>query len=84
MLGLVLLGYVTLKVVWFGGFRTSILISYLESAGLFTPGVRFSAYSVKPLKRYRDTDRQQSRYGKPKSRESLSPDDIAKSHSYLI
>ena len=42
----------SLKVVWFGGSRTSILISYLESAGLFTPGVKFSSYSVKPLRIY--------------------------------
>ena len=41
-----------LKVVWFGGSRTSILTSYLESPGLFTPGVKFSSYSVKPLPRY--------------------------------
>mgnify|MGYP001801840276 CR=1 FL=1 len=43
---------ISLKVVWFGGSRTSILTSYLESAGLFTPGVKFSSYSVKPLPRY--------------------------------
>ena len=29
------------------------------------------------------TDKQKNRYGKPKYRESLSPDDIAKSHSYI-
>ena len=40
------------NVVWFGGSRTSILTSYLESAGLFTPCVTFSSYSVKPLQRY--------------------------------
>ena len=43
---------ISLKVVWFEGSRTSILTSYLESAGLFTPGVKFSTYSVKPLPRY--------------------------------
>ena len=36
--------------VW--GSRTSILTSYLESAGLFTPGVKFSSYSDQPLSRY--------------------------------
>ena len=41
-----------LKVVRFGGSRTSILTSYLESAGLFTPRVKFSSCSVKPLMRY--------------------------------
>ena len=40
-----------LKVVWFEGSRTSILTSHLESAGLFTSGVKFSSYSVKPLQR---------------------------------
>ena len=68
--------------VW--GSRTSILISYLESAGLFIPGVKFSSYSDKPLSRYYSIQyRQKTRYGKPKYRESLSPDDIVKSHSYL-
>ena len=36
--------------VW--GSRTSIPTSYLKSAGLNTPGVKFSSYSVKPLPRY--------------------------------
>ena len=36
--------------VW--GSRTSIVTSYLESAGFFTPGVKFSSNSVKPLQRY--------------------------------
>ena len=44
--------YCLLKVVWFGGSRTSILTSYWESAGLFRTVVKFSSYSVKPLPRY--------------------------------
>ena len=36
--------------VW--GSWKSILTSYLESAGLFTLGLKFSSYTVKPLPRY--------------------------------
>ena len=35
-----------------GGSQTSILTSYLESAGLLTLGVKFSSKSVQPLQRY--------------------------------
>ena len=41
-----------LKVVWVGGSNASILTSYLEFAGLFIPGVKFSSNSVQPLQRY--------------------------------
>ena len=34
------------------GSHTSILTPYLESTGLFTPGVKFSSNSVHPLLRY--------------------------------
>ena len=37
--------------VW-GWSRTSIPTSYLKYAGLNTPGVKFSSYSVQPLPRY--------------------------------
>ena len=35
-----------------GGSWTSILTSYLKSAGLISPAMKFSSYSVKPLHRY--------------------------------
>ena len=44
--------FLSLKVVWFGGFTASILISYLESAELFIRGVEISLNSVWPLRRY--------------------------------
>ena len=43
--------YILLKVVWVGGAQY-IHSSYLESAGLFTSGVKFSSNSVQPLQRY--------------------------------
>ena len=47
-----------LKVVWFRGIaRTSILTSYMKSAGLFTPGVKISSCCVQPLWRYYNIQR---------------------------
>ena len=43
--------YILLKVVWVGG-APYIHSSYLESAGLFTAGVKFASNSVQPLQRY--------------------------------
>ena len=39
-----------------GGSLTSIMTSYFESAGLFTPGEKFSLISVQPLQRNRNLD----------------------------
>ena len=41
-----------LKLVWVWGSHASILTSYLEPRGLFTPGVEFSSNSAGPLQRY--------------------------------
>ena len=63
--------------------HTSILTPYLKSTGLFTLGVNFSSNSVQALQRYyniQGTGALECRYGKPKFRESLCLDDIAKSH----
>ena len=67
---------------------TSILISYSESTGFFTPGVEFSSNSIKQVQRYRSKPKQvwkSHRHaiiicpGKAKFKESLSPDEIGKS-----
>ena len=68
-----------LMVVLVRGSHTSIPTSYLESIGLFTPGV-FIKFCQAIAEKLQHTDAQQSRNGKPKFKESLSPDDIAKSH----
>ena len=53
------------------GPHISILTPYLKCTGPFTPGVKFSSNSVQALQRY---------YNIQTQRESISPDDIAKSH----
>ena len=51
-----------LNVVWVVGSHTSILTSYLESTGLFTPGKKFSSNSVQPIQIYYNIQVQSIRY----------------------
>ena len=69
-----------LKVVLVEGYQTSILVYYTESTGTFTTIIKICpAIAAKTQL----THTKQKKNGKPKSRESPSRNDKAKSHSFL-